>query len=107
VLGHGPVAVLQHGGGPDRWSLLSLARVLAHEFTVVLPDIRGYGQSVCLDPARPTWGQYTDHLRARLDHLGVQSALVGGTGLGSTIALRICTLRRTWRWSSAPRFSPF
>jgi 3-oxoadipate enol-lactonase len=88
VLGHGPVVVLLHGGGPDRWSLLPLAQVLAQEFTVVLPDIRGYGQSVCLDPARHTWSRYTDDLRALLDHLGVQGAAVGGTGLGSTIALR-------------------
>jgi 3-oxoadipate enol-lactonase len=88
ALGHGPAVVLLHGGGPDRWSLLPLARMLAHEFTVVLPDIRGYGQSVCLEPARHTWGQYTDDLRALLDHLGLLRAVVGGTGLGSTIALR-------------------
>jgi pimeloyl-ACP methyl ester carboxylesterase len=88
VLRHGPAVVLLHGGGPDRWSLRPLARMLAQEFTVVLPDIRGYGQSVCLDPARHTWGQYTDDLLALLDHLGVQRAVIGGSGLGSTVAMR-------------------
>jgi 3-oxoadipate enol-lactonase len=47
---------------------------------VVLPDIRGYGQSVCLDPARHSGGRYTDDLRVLLDHLGVEAAVVGATG---------------------------
>jgi 3-oxoadipate enol-lactonase len=87
--------VLLHGGGPDRWSLRPLARMLAQEFTVVLPDIGGYGQSACLDPARHSWGQYTDDLLALLDHLGVQRAVVGGSGLGSTIAMRAAVRSRS------------
>jgi 3-oxoadipate enol-lactonase len=93
MLGHEPAVVLLHGGGPDRWSLLPLAQMLAPEFTVLLPDIRGYGQSVCLDPARHTWGQL--HRRpacaarpSRRAACSVQRAVVGGAGLGSTIALR-------------------
>ncbi|MFG2190936.1 alpha/beta fold hydrolase [Streptomyces sp. NPDC048639] len=55
---------------------------------MVLPDIRGYGTSVCTDPARHTWQQYTDDVFALLDGVGTGRAAVGGTGLGSTIALR-------------------
>lgn len=88
VLGQGPGLVLLHGGGPDRYSLLPLARRLADGFTVLLPDVRGYGRSVCTDPDRHHWAQYTDDVRALLDHLGWPRVAVGGTGMGGTIALR-------------------
>lgn len=83
------VLVLLHGGGPDHHSLVPLARLLAdHHHTVVLPDIRGYGRSICTDPVRHTWAQYTTDVITLLDHLGVRRAVVGGTGLGTTITLR-------------------
>ena len=53
--GEGPHLVLLHGGGPDHRSLLPLGRRLADRYTVVLPDVRGYGRSVCTDPTRHTW----------------------------------------------------
>ncbi|WP_275040608.1 alpha/beta fold hydrolase [Novilysobacter arseniciresistens] len=83
-----PVLVLMHGGGPDHRSLVPLARRLAGSAHVILPDIRGYGRSVCADPARHTWAQYAQDVIALLDHLGVDRALVGGAGLGTTISLR-------------------
>lgn len=86
--GHGPAVVLLHAGGPDRWSLAPLAARLADRYAVVVPDVRGYGASVCVDPTRHTWAQYADDVFALLDHLGVETAAVGGTGLGATVALR-------------------
>jgi len=80
--------ILMHGGGPDHHSLLPLARLLVDGYAVVLPDVRGYGRSVCANPARHTWGQYAADVIALLDRLGVRRATVGGAGLGSTIALR-------------------
>jgi pimeloyl-ACP methyl ester carboxylesterase len=86
--GDRPVVVLMHGGGPDHRSLIPLAQHLADLSTVVLPDVRGYGRSVCPDPARHTWGQYAADVVALLDRLGVRQAVVGGAGLGGTIAMR-------------------
>ena len=80
--------VLLHGGGPDHEMFLPLARELAEHHTIALPDIRGYGKSRCADPARHTWAQYVDDVVSLLDHLGWPRAIVGGAGLGSTIALR-------------------
>ncbi|HEX6085720.1 MAG TPA: alpha/beta hydrolase [Thermoanaerobaculia bacterium] len=80
--------VLLHGGGPDHGMFVPLARELADLHTVVLPDVRGYGRSVCPEPARHTWSQYADDLVSLLDHIGVERAIVGGAGLGTTIALR-------------------
>ena len=81
--------VLLHGGGPDHRMFLPLARELADLHTVVLPDVRGYGRSVCADPLRHTWSQYADDVISLLDQIGAQRAIVGGAGLGSTIALRV------------------
>ncbi|MFI9456368.1 alpha/beta fold hydrolase [Amycolatopsis sp. NPDC052450] len=89
-LGSGPPLVLLHGGGPDHHSLVPLAERLADRHTIVLPDVRGYGRSVCADPARHTWTQYSDDVAALLDHLGEQRAVIGGTGLGATITQRTC-----------------
>jgi 3-oxoadipate enol-lactonase len=105
TLGHGPTVVLLHGGGPDRRSLLPLAAQLQDRYRVVLPDIRGYGQSVCRDRSRHRWDQYVDDALALLDHLGARSAAVGGTGLGSTIAAR-AGLRRPDRFTHVMMISP-
>lgn len=80
--------VLLHGGGPDHEMFLPLARELADLHGVVLPDVRGYGRSTCADPSRHTWSQYADDVISLLDHLGASRAIVGGAGLGATIALR-------------------
>ncbi|MGY1949036.1 alpha/beta fold hydrolase [Nocardia asiatica] len=88
VVGAGPALILLHAGGPDHESMLPLAARLADRHTVVLPDLRGYGRSVCTDPARHTWDQYTDDVVYLLDHLGLPAAALGGAGLGSTITLR-------------------
>ena len=84
----GSVVILLHGGGPDHRSLIPLAQRLTDRYKVVLPDIRGYGRSVCTDPARHTWAQYTADIVALLDYLGIHQAVVGGAGLGTTITLR-------------------
>ena len=89
ILGsRGPVVILLHGGGPDHQMFVPLARWLEDLCMVVLPDIRGYGRSVCADPALHTWAQYADDVIALLNHIGVQRAIVGGAGLGTTITLR-------------------
>lgn len=82
------VIVLLHGGGPDHHSLLPLARLLSDLHTVVLPDVRGYGRSVCRDPGSHTWAQYADDVAALLDHVGARRAILGGAGLGASISLR-------------------
>lgn len=87
-VGDGRAIVLLHGGGPDHRSLLPLAERLADLHTVILPDIRGYGRSVCTDPSWHTWSQYAEDVIALLDHLGIRRAILGGAGLGTTISLR-------------------
>ncbi|ANW18760.1 alpha/beta fold hydrolase [Streptomyces clavuligerus] len=88
VSGTGPPVVLLHGGGPDHRSLLPLAARLSSAYTVVLPDVRGFGRSLCAHEERHTWSGYAADVVALLDRLGLERAVVGGTGLGGTVALR-------------------
>lgn len=87
-VGTGPPLVLLHGGGPDHQSLTPLAMELAGRARVILSDVRGFGRSICREPERHTWQSYADDVLALLDHLGLERALVGGTGMGSGIAIR-------------------
>ncbi|MGW0876034.1 alpha/beta fold hydrolase [Streptomyces sp. NPDC002740] len=88
VIGEGQALVLMHAGGPDHMSMLPLAERLADRYMVVLPDLRGYGRSVCRDPARYTWAQYTRDVIWLLDHIGLPDVVLAGAGIGSTITLR-------------------
>ena len=83
-----PVLILLHGGGPDHQSLIPLAKQLVSSNTVILPDIRGYGRSMCTDPSVHTWAQYSNDLIGLMDIIGASASIIGGAGLGSTIALR-------------------
>ena len=85
--GESPV-VLLHGGGPDHRSMEPLGRRLGERRTIVLPDIRGYGRSVCADPARHTWKQYAADVVSLLDCVGADRGVLVGAGIGATIALR-------------------
>lgn len=89
-----PTLILMHGGGPDHRSLVPLARRLSEDAVVVLPDVRGYGRSVCPDPSRHTWAQYARDVISLLDHLGLQQGIIGGAGLGTTISLRTAVAHR-------------
>jgi 3-oxoadipate enol-lactonase len=87
----GPVGyplVLLHGGGPDHGMFVPLAQKLAKTHSILLPDVRGYGRSICTDPMRHTWDQYVRDVIVLLDHFNIDSAIVGGAGLGATISLR-------------------
>ncbi|WP_327675204.1 alpha/beta fold hydrolase [Kitasatospora sp. NBC_00458] len=91
--GSGPAVLLLHGGGPDHHSLLPLAVRLADAFTVLLPDLRGYGRSVCRDPELHTWSRYTADALELADRHSPEPVAVVGTGLGATIGLRAALAR--------------
>jgi pimeloyl-ACP methyl ester carboxylesterase len=82
------VVVLLHGGGPDHESLVPLGEALSDLGSVILPDVRGYGRSVCPDPSAHTWSRYAADVIRLLDTLGIERAVVGGAGLGGTVAAR-------------------
>jgi pimeloyl-ACP methyl ester carboxylesterase len=85
----GPALVLLHGGGVDsaRLSWEPVWPALAQRFTVVAPDLPGYGASV-LGDTPPTLVGYGSWLDSFLDVCELPRVLLVGLSLGGGIALR-------------------
>ena len=92
----------EYGAG-DRWVILvhgqlmprrmhePLARAIAAEgFHVVTVDLLGHGRSDRpLDPKGYSMTAFGEQVVALLDHLGADQAVIGGTSLGSNVALEV------------------
>jgi pimeloyl-ACP methyl ester carboxylesterase len=88
VSGNGPVLLLSHGYGSTRHMWDDQHRALGDRWRVVSWDMRGHGQTD--SPADP--GQYSAALtvadmRALLQHVGVERAIIGGLSLGGYVSL--------------------
>jgi pimeloyl-ACP methyl ester carboxylesterase len=86
--GRGRTLVLAHGFacGLRMWD--PQVRALSRTHRVVTYDARGHGASGAPeDPAAYSPEIAVDDLRALLDHLGVQRAIVGGLSMGGNVAL--------------------
>lgn len=85
--GHGATVLLLHGGMADHRAMAMRAGALAARHHLVTPDVRGAGRSVYRGPLG--WDQLADDVVAWLDHLRVDTAVVGGASAGAGIALRV------------------
>jgi 3-oxoadipate enol-lactonase len=85
-LGDGHPVVFVHGGLADHRAALSRVGQLARAHRLVTPDVRGSGRSV--HAGELSWDRLADDLAALLEHLGMERAVVGGTSMGSAVALR-------------------
>ena len=93
VGGQGPAVILIHGFGDtgDMW--VKLATDLAHDHTVVVPDLRGMGLSGKPDNGYDKWTQAAD-MRAVLQALGFEKAVVIGHDIGTMVAFAYAALYR-------------
>ena len=93
VTGSGPAVVLVHAGVADGRMWDATRDALADSWTVVVPDLRGFGQSPEPDPdADPeTWSHSGDVLEL-LDHLGVAEAGVVGASFGGRVATEVAAV---------------
>ena len=92
VAGDGPAVLLLHGSGPGvtawaNWRLTLPA--LAEHFTVVAPDIVGFGFTERPDDAVYDLDTWTGHAIAVLDALGIDRAHVVGNSFGGSLALSL------------------
>jgi len=85
-LGTGTPLVLVHGFPLDRTSWSEVAKLLAADARVVLPDLRGFGRSPV------TEGVYSmellaEDLAALLDRLSIDQAILAGHSMGGYVTL--------------------
>jgi haloacetate dehalogenase len=91
--GVGPPLLLLHGHPRTHATWHKVARILAPTFTVICPDLRGFGQSSVPDDTHDHSGS-TKRAKARdclnlMRHLGFQRFAVAGHDRGSYTAFRL------------------
>ena len=86
--GSGPVAVLLPAFPWSAGSLAPLAEALADDFTVVVMDLPGYGNSHAIDGS-PTLAGYADAVAANLGALGIDRCHLYGLHTGAQVALEV------------------
>ena len=85
--GHGTPFLFQHGLGGDVTQPFGLFQPPTG-FRLLAFDSRGHGKTHPLGkPQQITLATFADDLRALLDHLRIESAVVGGISMGAAVAL--------------------
>ena len=90
--GSGPPVVLLHGWPGDRTDHAAVVPLLTGEAEVVIPDLRGFGESD--KHAEPPSEAYSAEAQARsvvglIDELGLEAPVIAGYDIGSRIAQAI------------------
>jgi pimeloyl-ACP methyl ester carboxylesterase len=85
TMGDGPPVVLLHPTPVDHRFWLSIADILAMRYRLILPDLRGHGQSEAgpnSPPAPITVEKLAADAARLLDHLGIYRAMFAGCSVG-------------------------
>jgi len=88
VTGSGPAVVLLHAGVADGRMWDTTRKALADDWTVVVPDLRGYGESPLPGADADPWTNAGDVVEL-LDHLGITQAAVVGASYGGRVATEL------------------
>jgi pimeloyl-ACP methyl ester carboxylesterase len=84
--GSGKPLVLLHGYPLDHTIWNEVVPVLEGEFDLILPDLRGFGQSQAVEP-QYTMADMAADVAALLDALGVEKTYIAGHSMGGYVAL--------------------
>jgi len=86
--GRGRPILLTHGHMSSRIAWNGQHQALADRYRVISWDIRGHGQTVSPDdPAQYSLALTVADVRALLNHLGLERAVIGGLSLGGYVSL--------------------
>ncbi|WP_265443577.1 alpha/beta fold hydrolase [Flexivirga meconopsidis] len=92
TMGSGPAVVLLHGGGPGASGVANWRTnidALAGRFSLVIPDLPGYGRSAKYIDADDPFGDLAASVRGLLDELDIDRAHLVGNSYGGAAALRL------------------
>lgn len=90
IIGEGPRLVWCHGLGSCRAGDRDVIDALANDFTVLAYDARGHAESPPVaDEALYTYAALSRDLRALLDHVGWDRAILAGASMGAGTAVRV------------------
>lgn len=84
--GDGPPLVLLHGFPLDHHLWDEVVPLLENSFDVILPDLRGFGESTTVDSAYDM-DDYASDVAGLLDQLQIQKAAIVGHSMGGYVAL--------------------
>lgn len=84
--GNGTPLVLLHGYPLDHHLWDQLVPLLEDSFDVIVPDLRGFGESTVGDSVY-TMDDYADDVAGLLDYLNIQKAAIVGHSMGGYVAL--------------------
>ena len=87
--GTGPPVLLLHGVSADHTEWNEVARGLARDHLVLLPDLLGRGVSRPLDTSEFSLAAETERLLRLLVELGIERPLVGGHSHGASLAVAL------------------
>ena len=89
--GKGTPLVLLHGYPLDHRLWDEVVPLLEDRFEIILPDLRGFGESSTVDLFY-TMEDYASDIAGLLDHLGIQKAAIVGHSMGGYVALAFARL---------------
>jgi len=84
--GHGEPLVLIHGYPLDHTAWNEVESLLENDFDLVIPDLRGMGQSGAVDKTYSITDIASD-VAGLLDHLRIQETFIAGHSMGGYVAL--------------------
>jgi pimeloyl-ACP methyl ester carboxylesterase len=88
VTGRGRALLMSHGYSATRRMWDGQHRALGDRYRLISWDMRGHGQTDTPDdPARYSLDLTVADMKALLDHLGIQRAVIGGLSLGGYVSL--------------------
>ncbi|MCC6299044.1 MAG: alpha/beta hydrolase [Anaerolineales bacterium] len=84
--GKGTPLVLLHGYPLDHHTWDFVAPALEGTFDLILPDLRGFGESSTVE-TQYTLDDFASDIAGLLNHLGIQKAAIAGHSMGGYVAL--------------------
>lgn len=85
--GTGPVVILSHGFLMDHSMFDAQVAALKNDYRVITWDERGFGGTVATGDF--TYWDSANDVLALMDHLGIESAVIGGMSQGGFLSLRV------------------